>query len=489
MGNHADPKKKNAQLKTAQAKEEGGKSMNPPAFSLESSPVQMKGGFFEDIYNTAANLAESAMNGIAGWFGSGEGEAKAAPVADTKAAPVAEEKAAPVANENAAPAAETKKDAPVKDAKEGKPDGKALTEYTFDKKDAIDPKTKEKYPQGDLTTLMLKKAGIDPPSNFWSNFTTMNLFGLQTNSLHMDFANLLKNAEAKTVAKMVASQDYLDWAKANGVKDINSPKSVGKFMGLKGGYSTLRGEEPDSASFHAFGMAIDFNVPENPWISDSAGKLDKGSGDKKTRDKTGVLKDALDRAGGLLGQTLEFHHVNPDHFNYDMADTYDNMSKIDKGFETYFGLGLDTKDAELKSFLDKTKDPLWKGKTTQEARDLINKDLDVLSQWWARKDKHKDQSEMIRKNGIMDLDRRMVMSMGEVGLDWGGKYGDMMHFDMRQTGLGRKLYKAKHDKEVKEKKAEMTQKMKDDAKAAAEAKKKAAAEKKAAADAAKNAKK
>jgi hypothetical protein len=220
-------------------------------------------------------------------------------------------------------------------------------------------------------------------------------------------------------------------------------------------------------------MAIDFNITENPWISDSAGNLDKGKGDKKVRDKTGVLKDTLDRIGGLIGQTLEFHHVNPDHFNYDMADTYDNMSKIDKGFEVYFGMGNGNKDTELKTFLDSTKDPFWKGKTLDEAKAVIEKDLDICTQWWVRTGKKK--TDIIRKGGIMDLDRRLVMSMGEVGLDWGGKYGDMMHFDMRQTGLGRKLYNAKHNKDVKKKKAEMTQKMKDDKEAA----KKAAAEAKA----------
>lgn len=474
MGKLATPQKKNATSKPTPTQEPEGKTMAPPQFSLESSPVQMKGGLWDTLAGAAdwaGNLISNAAEALG--FGSPDAE-KAAPEAkaEEKAAPVAEEKAAPVAEEKAAPVA-GEKAAPVADTKAGKKDDKGLTEYTFEKKDAIDPKTKEKYPQGELTTLMLEKAGIKDPKDWWSNFTTTTLFGLTTNSLHRDFANLLKNAEAKTIEKISGAADYLEWAKAN-PKGVGSAASIGKFMGLKGGYSTLRGEEKDSASFHAFGLAIDFNVTQNPWVSDSAGKLDKPDPKDKTktvRDKTGVMQDALNRAGALMDKKLEFKHVNPDHFNYDMATTYDNMSAIDKGFETYFGLGLDTKDAELKAFLDKTQDPTWKGKTTAEAREIINKDLDVLSQWWDRKDKNKDQSEMIRGNGIMDLDRRMVMSMGEVGLDWGGKYGDMMHFDMRNTGIGIKLRQAKYMEDVKTKKSEMTAEMKADAKAAAEKKK------------------
>ena len=123
---------------------------------------------------------------------------------------------------------------------------------------------------------------------------------------------------------------------------------------------------------------------------------------------------------------------------------------------------------------------------------MLGNDLDVLSQWWARKDKKKDQSEMIRTNGIMDLNRDMVLSMGEVGLDWGGKYGDMMHFDMRNTGIGIKLRQAKYMEDVKTKKGEMTAEMKADKIAAAEKKKAdkaAAAEKKKADKAAADAKK
>lgn len=437
MGKQNLPVKKDAVPPVQRQELEGGKTMTPPNFFLSSGPGSIAG-------NLLGSLGSAAE-----WLGKKTGLIDEEPA--TKVAPPAPE--------------EVKKAAPVeakpKDAQEGKAAKAAgLTEYELTKKNAtVTTKDKERktieYEGTDLTTLMLKAAGYETPSAWYGDFTDISLFGLTAKSLHRSFANLLKNAEARTIEKIVAADDYKAWVTQTGAKNPESAKTVGKFMGLKGGYSTTRIEAPSSASMHIFGLAIDFNVEQNPWISDSAGKMDKYDKKKKTmvRDKTGVLQDMLDRAGGLMGQSLKYAHVNPDHFNYDMAETYDNFHKLDKGVEQYFGMGLDTKDAELKAFLDTTEDPFWKGKTTTEAREIINQDLYVMSEWWARKGKKK--MEALRTNGIMDLDRRLVMSMGEVGLDWGGKYGDMMHFDSRNAGVGKKIQKAKRDAEVVAKKKEL----------------------------------
>ena len=45
----------------------------------------------------------------------------------------------------------------------------------------------------------------------------------------------------------------------------------------------------------------------------------------------------------------------------------------------------------------------------------------------------------IEAGGLLDLDKRLVE---EIGLDWGASYGDIMHFDMRNTGNGAKIYAA-----------------------------------------------
>ena len=92
-----------------------------------------------------------------------------------------------------------------------------------------------------------------------------------------------------------------------------------------------------------------------------------------------------------------------------------------------------------------------------------------MSALWSRK----GQEEMIRTNGIMDLHKGVVTGMGDVGLDWGGKYGDMMHFDMRNVGLGKKIQASKYKGDVVKLKKELKEK---EAAAAEEAKKKKAEE-------------
>lgn len=463
MGNFLDPeKKKKASPQPLQAKEETGKTLAPPTFSPEAGPMQLKGGWWDTV--------QSGIDWVAEQFGFG-GETvtanKVTPAAETPAAevpataPVAEEKkeAAPVA-----PAAEEKK---AETAKPVAADG--LQDFEFKK---ANPKVgKEDWSGSKLTNLMLKEAGYDPASKWWDDFTSIKLLGKTAAHIHTSFARQLKNAELKIVANVTATAEYKKWVTDNAVAKPDDPASVGKFLGITG-YATIRGTEEESsyASMHLFGLAIDFNYTQNPWISDDSGSKTYKDKDKKIpTSKTAKLQACLDRAGGLIGKTLTYNHVNADDFKYNMSDTYDNFSTIDKGVEQYFGLGKDDKDADLKALLDTTTDPFWKGKTTEEARKLIEADLKEMSALWSRK----GQEEMIRTNGIMDLHKGVVTGMGDVGLDWGGKYGDMMHFDMRNVGLGKKIQASKYKGDVVKLKKELKEK---EAAAAEEAKKKKAEE-------------
>lgn len=58
----------------------------------------------------------------------------------------------------------------------------------------------------------------------------------------------------------------------------------------------------------------------------------------------------------------------------------------------------------------------------------------------------------MKSGGFLNLKKELVTGMG---LDWGGGYGDMMHFDMRNRGVGRKVNQARlgYERE-KEKEAE-----------------------------------
>jgi hypothetical protein len=80
-----------------------------------------------------------------------------------------------------------------------------------------------------------------------------------------------------------------------------------------------------------------------------------------------------------------------------------------------------------------TPDSGWKGNTIDEARAKIKADLDKfalsIDRW--------DNREIVKRKGFLNISREFVDG---VQLVWGGSmYGDMMHFDMRNTGAGLKI--------------------------------------------------
>ncbi|MGB3691108.1 MAG: hypothetical protein WBG70_06390 [Spirulinaceae cyanobacterium] len=323
-----------------------------------------------------------------------------------------------------------------------------LKDYDFETHTAEHNKKNQESRTGTrLADAMLSEAGFDPPAKWWDNFTTLQLFGKSVGSVYVEFAKLLKNAESLAVNEISADPAYLQFLEQKGLKAAHSANNVGKFLGIKR-HSSIRKESENSTSqsMHVFGLAIDINYTENPWVSDSSGK--EGVDKKGNKRKTQVLQDFLGRIGLLLNQTLRFEHTNPDKFNYDVMEVYDHNQVLDEAIEQYFSFleNSPEKDQELKSFLQQTKASEWRGLDIIEAKEKIKSDLEVMSAWWSRKNKQ----ESVQKHGLMDLDRRLVSAMGAVGLDWGGKYGDFMHFDMRNAGIGKKIQKAKRIKEIKD---------------------------------------
>ena len=66
-----------------------------------------------------------------------------------------------------------------------------------------------------------------------------------------------------------------------------------------------------------------------------------------------------------------------------------------------------------------------------DAKNKIQKDLDVLTKYL-----QDEKKKYFKKHAILDFDKRFVVGMENMKLHWGGSYGDMMHFDMRRTGVG-----------------------------------------------------
>jgi hypothetical protein len=173
---------------------------------------------------------------------------------------------------------------------------------------------------------------------------------------------------------------------------------------------------------HLFGLAIDVNYTANPFISESANPV-------------------FARAGTLIGEAnVAFKNGMP----------YEHLARVNNVLQAYFAF-IDAPDDLLERYLKVSASAPWKGMSAAQARMQIKADLDLVAGKWERTGAA--QKAVIKLSGFMDLDRRFVDG---IGLSWGAAYGDIMHFDMRNTGNGRKIngaiqaYKSLKDKEARE---------------------------------------
>jgi Domain of unknown function (DUF4157) len=236
---------------------------------------------------------------------------------------------------------------------------------------------------------ILKKSGIDPDAWF-SSFTSISFLGRSVADIHTDLAGHLKGVEKKLV-------------EAHG-GDQKDPAVAGKNLGLNEDIGGARHAPTGTAfSMHLFGLAIDVNYTSNPWVG---------------------VNPAFERAGQLVqGSIMQFKS----------GMSYDDLSSLDKTMETYFSYldDADTLGKQLAANSSGTAN-FWKGKSVEAAQKQIQQDLDFCAAKWERT----GAKDVIKKGGFLSLPKSLVDGMG---LDWGASYGDVMHFDMRNKGNGRKI--------------------------------------------------
>jgi hypothetical protein len=165
---------------------------------------------------------------------------------------------------------------------------------------------------------------------------------------------------------------------------------------------------------HLFGLALDVNYTANPFV---------GRGPKETH----VLANA-----GLL--------VTGSPVGLDKK-TYGDLHRVNSVLVEYLGyLDADTSatvGATLDAKLAAAKAAPWAGLKREDALPLIKADYQTITALWERK--NKSQAEVIKKSGFMDLSKELVEGMK---MSWGGAYGDIMHFDLRDQGQGREIHRA-----------------------------------------------
>lgn len=271
----------------------------------------------------------------------------------------------------------------------------------------------------------LEKVG-ETPDSWFNNFTDITFLGRGINgAIHRILAAHLKNVEANLVSKTGAS----------------SPKEAGDKLGLTrtafagGRPSEKISEEKETSDMHVFGLAIDLDVTENPWIAmpNENDNKAKGGEEKWSNIYYGYMQELL--GGEQLQFKRDFQVYKGESYDKKLTATIENVMKLDTMVESYFSLLNPENDAQLQQLLNKSTSSRWQGKTTEAARQQINEDLINCGKIWRRNSK-KDL-EVIKKGGITNLSEDLIRGMD---LYWGGMFGDIMHFDLRHRGIGAKIY-------------------------------------------------
>jgi len=226
--------------------------------------------------------------------------------------------------------------------------------------------------------------------------------------VHLELAKLLKSVEAKFLTDLGTS----DPKKAGDILLKNSPE------GLSGSRLT---SSTATFSMHMFGLAVDVNYLGNPYVEESDVK---------------AVNNVLQNAASLTNtKPLSYRKHDKDGF----AHRFDFIQALDEVIENYFKL-LDDQTA-LENYLRSSRSPDWRNLSVKDALQKIQKNLDNLAGFLARK----DYKDYFKKHAILDFDKRFVTGMEKMGLHWGGEYGDMMHFDLRETGVGFYIEQARNE--------------------------------------------
>ncbi|HZI54031.1 MAG TPA: N-acetylmuramoyl-L-alanine amidase, partial [Chitinophagaceae bacterium] len=269
----------------------------------------------------------------------------------------------------------------------------------------------------DFTRRMIRAIGEDPDM-WYKNFTRTTFLGVSIEGpIHIEFANVLRKIETDFVSTI--SPFYRSICHVRDKLGITTDT----FSGGR--------REPTAAlkSMHLFGLALDVNMVGNPFVRNRAIKHNAGTR-KEYIQPNGITttNDVLINADNLLGgNTVKFAY----------GLTYDVYSAINSVLTRY--LTLLNNDSLLQYAIDHTSSAEWKSIPLVKAKVKIQKDLDTLATALVRWTKR----EELKTKGFLNLSKTFVEGMQKGGLDWGGsRYGDMMHFDMRTTGVGKRIHDA-----------------------------------------------
>ncbi len=269
-----------------------------------------------------------------------------------------------------------------------------------------------------LKNIVEMALGKDAASQWFSNFTRVTFLGRELHSnqfVHSELAFHLKTVESELSARY------------GGIHA--DPGIAGDFL-LGPERERLAGSRAESAtatySFHMFGLAIDVNYIQSPYIQNKQRK-----GYNARTGKYFIKPNGIITMNEVLAHACSLSGIDRSEFKYGLS--YDQYAVMNELLVSYLTLADQANGSRLSALLEETPGFEWKGLSPDEARKKIQADLDRLAlsidRWSYR--------ELLKKKGFLNISKEFVNG---VKLDWGGaRYGDMMHFDMRNVGVGIKI--------------------------------------------------
>jgi hypothetical protein len=252
--------------------------------------------------------------------------------------------------------------------------------------------------------------------NTWfKRFTRTTFLGRELKKgqyLHLELARRLKAIEAAMVSMFAGT-----------AKTVGDELLLGRTDRMSG--SRLISKTA-TFSMHMFGLAVDINYIGNPYIH--------------TKTQISELNRVLRNAAQLSNTAA---------LEYRKGSSFDAIQRCDTVLEQYFAMATNPADLRLRlpastgQWRSKPSrggmSTAWSSLTVEAAARCIEDDITTLGTLVARGGNLAE----FRARAILDFDKRFVTEMQRHGMNWGGSYGDMMHFDMRSAGVGVYIQRAR----------------------------------------------
>jgi len=209
----------------------------------------------------------------------------------------------------------------------------------------------------------------------------------------------------------------------------------------------------DHKSLHGWGMAVDFDVLENPYV------LNEGADVKLNKELPPVYDHIANFMLGKEKSAVNQIKQGRSAFGGKVENVYDQLQQESDAMKQYFAF-LDKGDDELDKFITDVWVPNHIGppQTAADVRKTIIDDYKKLGGKYGADPKLAAPPGEDRpfapksgggagdpKTGFLNLDKPFVLAMTNAGFAWGaidipGQSGDIQHFDMRLDGdVGQKV--------------------------------------------------